>query len=522
MILLIPGVADARPESSRMTDSLLRVLDHEIEMKPVYDARKYHVIDSLKREAGKQTGAAELFESYRKLYAEYRSFSMDTLVLVARKCRHVALSMGSDSLVWLSRLMEAEAYKGIGRYTESLDILDSLPEEARRMYREKILNRYSSVYYSLFENTYPRSDADIFRTKMVSYRDSLIAMYPEGSWNRSINLAESLRMASRPDEALSVIDNMLRTFGDEIRDNIGILYYIKAECLIMSGRFDEAKAYLALSAVHDIRKSVKKYTALQELAKLLNNQGDIARAYRYILCSIEDIQQGNARSRIFGITESLPIITSAYNIAAARSDRSRKMFVSIILTLLFLLAIALMFVWKKNKSLNVERQALSERTAELTEANGRVGRLNRQLEESAKLKERHIGNLFNLCSEYIDGMERNRVLLERKIKAGRVPEFEPHAKFLEQFDQIFLDIFPDFVDRFNGLLKPEFRFEVAKGSPLPPEIRIYAMVRLGINNNVKIASFLHYSVQTVYNYRFRTRNMSDIPRNEFPDRVRNL
>ena len=82
---------------------------------------------------------------------------------------------------------------------------------------------------------------------------------------------------------------------------------------------------------------------------------------------------------------------------------------------------------------------------------------------------------------------------------------EDFKLFISKFDTIFLSIFPDFVESFNALLKEDERIQVKEGELLTPELRIYALIRLGINDNSKIANFLHYSLQTVYNYRLKMR-----------------
>ena len=140
--------------------------------------------------------------------------------------------------------------------------------------------------------------------------------------------------------------------------------------------------------------------------------------------------------------------------------------------------------------------------------------------------------MFALCSEYIDSNEKYRLQLIRKLKSGRVADIETVLQssqspvylksFFEKFDSVFLDLFPDFVERFNALMKPGHALVPHDGELLTPELRIYALVRLGINDSTKIAAFLHYSVQTVYNYRLRVRNNSIIDKREFVSRVQSL
>lgn len=205
---ILTGCYSRTTESTSMekaTDSLLVVLDNEIRLKTEFEKYKREVIDSLKQEAASPLSDSCRFDVWRNLFLQYRSYAMDTLVTIARMCRAAASSLGSDSLLWQSMLMEAEAYKGIGRYDESLAVLDSLPPAAVGMYHQDVLNRYTSVYYSLYENTYPRSDAERYREKLVAYRDSLIRISPEGSFNRKINTAELCRVNGEPELAIKIL-----------------------------------------------------------------------------------------------------------------------------------------------------------------------------------------------------------------------------------------------------------------------------------------------------------------------------
>ena len=177
--------------------------------------------------------------------------------------------------------------------------------------------------------------------------------------------------------------------------------------------------------------------------------------------------------------------------------------------------------------------------AQLTESNNSLQQLNRQLREqgdalveSNRIKEEYIGQLFNLCSQYISETENNSTKMLGRIKMGKIKELQDQldqstmkqdlGQLFYNFDMIFLKLFPDFIDSFNALLRHEEHIEVKGDNLLTPELRIYALVRLGINDSVKIASFLHYSPQTVYNYRLKTRNRSDLPKEEFLSHVRRL
>lgn len=266
---------------------------------------------------------------------------------------------------------------------------------------------------------------------------------------------------------------------------------------------------------------------------LLFQEGDIARAYNYISCSLEDVNFGKARYRIVDIAEYLPIIKAA-NDARVKMDEERVLFFFLILSaLLITLVVAFFFIRKKNSNLLKVKQSLAEQNIRLQEMAENLIRMNGEIKESNHIKEEYIGLLFNICSEYIYKQENNRKALLKIVNTGSMADIskmlnnqystsEDFKLFINKFDTIFLSIFPDFVDSFNALLKEEERVKVKEGELLTPELRIYALIRLGINDNSKIANFLHYSLQTVYNYRMKMRNKAFIPGKDLAVQVQKL
>jgi len=211
---------------------------------------------------------------------------------------------------------------------------------------------------------------------------------------------------------------------------------------------------------------------------------------------------------------------------------TKSLLLAIALLLLVGLLVALLFIRQKNIGLARERHDLRQKNIELEQLRSRLSDANRSLEESAKVKEDYLGYLFNLCSEYIDSLESYRKQLQRRLKSGKISDIdsllsatqggEHLQSFFKKFDAIILDIFPDFIEKINALLSPDYQLRPKPGELLSPELRIYAMVRLGVTDSTRIAAFLHYSPQTVYNYRFRVRSHSLLPKEEFPLAVRKL
>lgn len=271
---------------------------------------------------------------------------------------------------------------------------------------------------------------------------------------------------------------------------------------------------------------------MQNLASLLFEEGDTERAYNYITCALEDVISSKARTRLVQVAEYMPIINSAYAKQQKEGEDRKTIFIAILTPLLVLLAVMLYFLYKRNRKLHFTRLALDRKNEELVSMNESLNLLNGRLKESNKIKEVYIAQLFNICSGYIDNIEKYRLTLSRKLKSGKESEVakllntsqsaEQLKEFFHNFDMIFLDLFPNFVESFNGLLQPGEQIVPKEGELLTPELRIYALVRLGINDSTKIASLLHYSSQTVYNYRLRVRNKAQVSKDEFVERVQKL
>src|SRR5690606_31242104 len=92
-------------------------------------------------------------------------------------------------------------------------------------------------------------------------------------------------------------------------------------------------------------------------------------------------------------------------------------------------------------------------------------------------------------------------------------------EFYDDFDTAFLNIFPNFISQFNALLNEDSKIVPKRSEKLTIELRIFALIRLGITDSQKIAGFLRYSITTIYNYRSKYRNNSVVSREEFENEI---
>ena len=494
------------------------------------DAAKRHRLDSLKKQLNRSLQPHDRYRHLEALFSEYRSYAIDTLLDISRMCEAEAIKMDDDSLLYNAYIMEAESHKGMGDYTKALSTLDKIPPYWKEKFQRRILNRYCSIYYSLADKSQTAEDKRANTEKLSSYRDSIIAISRPRSTDYWLNTASRQLNAGDYSGCLASLDSLESIPSCDA--NPGVLAHIRAQGLEAAGDIRLAKYNFALAATYDLEHSVRKYEALQELARILSAEGDNRRAFTYIMRAINDIHASHATSRIERISGYMPIISAAYANQQQKTTENKNILLATSTLLLIGLCLATFYAIRKNRRLNIEHRYLLQKNEELQRLRSSLSEANAKLQESSKVKEEYLGTLFNLCADYIDTFDKFRMQISQRLKAGKVKDISAALvapvgadllqSFFRKFDSIFLDIFPDFIDKFNTLMNPDYQLHPRQGELLSPELRIYALVRLGITDSTKIASFLHYSPQTVYNYRFRVRSNARIPKEEFPLAVRAL
>ena len=191
------------------------------------------------------------------------------------------------------------------------------------------------------------------------------------------------------------------------------------------------------------------------------------------------------------------------------------------------------FIYKQIKKISECRKLIKLKNDELTDINEALRNLNKKLTEADHVKEVYIGYVFNLYSTYIDKLENYRINLYTKLKAKKIDEVlqitgsgslvtNEVKEFFQNFDAVFLDLYPNFIDDFNKLLKDGEQIIPKAGDILTPELRVFALMRLGISDSSKIADFLHYSPQTVYNYKLKIKTKLAISKEEFLVKIQQI
>lgn len=517
-------------------DSLLIVLDKVVEQSSQYENVKKQRIGLIEEGLANRELSQEEYHINSQLFSEYESYICDSARHYVNRNIEIAKSLGRQDWLDESLLKKAHILATSGLYAEGVELLESVD-------KHNLSDKLLVDYYMAFENIYlyhaeyAQDDEYLpeYLKRMNAYRDSILQIVTEGTYQYMITWGPVLVDRNQKKEAEELLNNYLSQVAPDTRE-YAIVTSILAFICQYNDRPELRKVYLAQSAIADIRGVVKENNSIRELAEILYEEEDIERANNYMKKSMADASFYNARLRNVQASKMLPVIDHSYQLEKEMQRRKLQAFLWVISILSLFLILTIAYIVSQMKKLakarsevvcaNTELQKLN---AHLVEANRQQQQMNDSLTESNCVKEEYIGRFLGLCSAYIDKLETYRRMLNKKAASGKVEELYQTLKssqfiddelkeFYQNFDSSFLNIYPDFVECFNRLL-PESEVIIPKqGELLTTELRIFALIRLGISDSSKIASFLRYSITTIYTYRSKLKNRS-LYRNDFEERV---
>ena len=510
-------------DSSR-ADSLLLKLDQAIKERPIYMEQKELKLVELKRLLHRQIPDEERFAILGTLLDEYRSFNTDSALHMAEEREQIAIRLGNREYIDNARMNKADVLGMTGMYKEVMDLMrnihiDRLPVDIHPYY----YHIYRTVYGLMADYAVTAYEKKLYTELTDKYRDSLLLVNKDNLLIHTLIQSDQYNVRNEYDKAIRLLTDYLALQKDYEHD-VAICAYTLSESYRLKGDKEKEKEYLIVSAMADMKTAVREYISLRKLAVLLYQEGDIERAYSYVKICMEDAAACNARLRKLEILEIFPIINDAYQQKTEKQHEQMKWaLVSISLLSLFLL-LAIFYVYKQMKKVAAARREvidankrLKELNDELHLSNAQLKEANHSIAENSYLKEEYIGRYMDQCSVYLEKMDNYRRSLGKIAATGNVEELYKNiksSKFIEgelkefytNFDNTFLQLFPTFVEDFNALLADDEQISLKAGERMNTELRIFALIRLGITDSVKIAQFLRYSVTTIYNYRTKVRN----------------
>lgn len=535
---------------------LLSKLDSLILRKETFVITKENKIDQLRN---REKGTCTLEEQYwlnKMFYDEYFVYNADSAMIYVDRNLNIARKLNNKDWQAEWKIKRAFLLAATGLLKEAADELHevsgkSLSPGLQVEYYGQMMYLYS--HFGQYSGDGDLVSREKYYQKEKNYKDSIYTVIsPENPYYLWYKGWKFLGSSEADAVKQELLDEISTSHLETRRDAMNA--YILARLYKEDQQYKEYFKYMIYSAIADVRTANKDIASLEELSGMLFEQGEIDRAYTYINYCLQNAQLYRNRVRVIGISKVQDGIYRAYQERNLRQESRLHLFLVLVSILSVILLIALFYIFrqmnhlsKSRSKLNEVNRLLSEHVDELSQAHTKLAEANKklsllniqlketnsQLRESNYVKEEYIGYVFTLCSNYISKLDGFRKNINRKLKAKQLDEIRKMTdtpamvqnelkEFYQNFDAIFLHVYPDFVSNFNALLQPEEHIVPKEGELLNTELRIYALVRLGINDSVKIAEFLHCSPQTVYNNRLRTRNKAIIPKEDFANAVKSL
>lgn len=514
----------------------LEDLDKVVANQQIYTNARLRMLDSLKSDLRKTDDLHKKYAIEKELFAGYQSFVVDSALLYAQKKLSLAQRLNDAEELSYSYLDVASMLIKGGNYKEANEVLQRLNvRNASSNLRNYYYTVNQDLYTTLQTVSLTANERKLYNEKSSLYKDSILSLKLDPSvWVVTDRMMDKHRYK----DALQILLKEYPTLNVDDRRMAYVAYSISDIYRLMGNR-EKEKQYLIVSAIADIKSAVKEYISLRRLATLLYEDGDIERSYLYMKRALEDAIYCNARLRVIEVSDIMPIINKAYEDKTQR-EKHVTLLALVSISVLSLMLIGLVFLLRRQmKKLSVTQRALRDKNAELyklndvlSKTNDALSESNDSLSEASRIKDMYIAQFMTECSTYIDKMELYRKQLRKVATTGSKTELLDLLKsptfiekevdaFFATFDATFLSLFPNFVHDFNQLLLPESQVVNKKDKRLNTELRICALIRLGISDNERLAAFLRCSKATIYSYRSRTRLKSLQP-DLFEEQLMNL
>lgn len=523
LLLFVTGSIFARSEN----DSLLTQLNQTIDKAATYDAEKIKKIEQLRKtlHSNEHLSLQQKYVFCEQLYEQFKVFKYDSAFAYAQQLQLLAREMNDPARINYAGLklgfvlLSSGMFKETGDYLADINVA-ALPDSARAEYYT-LKGRY---YYDLSDYSSDQFFAPEYTRQGNTYMDSALILFKPHSFNYDYNYGLRYQKMGNMDSAKHFY-TLTVAHKDLTMHQVAIATSSLGNIYIRTGKKDSAIIMMARAAMADIMSSTKETTAMFILAGLLFKDQDVKHASRYIEYAVSDASFYGARLRKVQVSAILPIIEGE-KINTVEGQKKLLFVYATIVTLLLLLLVWLgVIILRQYKKLQVAQK-------EITAANDLQREINDKLMEANTIKEEYIGYCFQVNSSYLDKIKKFKKLADQKLTDNKYSEVkylvnnidlkEEREELFRNFDKIFLKIFPNFVTVFNSFFREEDQIRLKDNELLNTDLRIFALIRIGISDNVKIAQILEYSVNTIYTYKTKIKNKAIIPKDEFEERLMDI
>ncbi len=539
-LMLLLALAVSMMAMASSSDRTFQRLDSLIAAQPQIIAAKEHRIKQLKADLAKESSLQGRYAVTKQLYDEYAAYQYDSAYAYVNQCIRLAHSMDNASLLNESRLSLAHILSTACLMDKAHQTLSQI-DTTRLTPDQLILYHRTRTDLLIYQAEYMQGTqyAEEYVHQLVAERRAAIMTnVPHDNVNYLLTLAETYADDKQPERAIELLERLMAQYHSGER-----LYSIITSTMSFHysqmGDKDRQMQYLVKSAESDLEGCIRENTSLRAIADRLFDEGDIDRAYRYMHVAVDDANFYGTRLRNIQSSRIVPKILTAYQTKQERNHRNMMWLLGIISLIALLLVVGVIAIYqllKRYRRLNEQKKAINE---QLRTVNSQLGDTVEQLHESngllqerEKLKEEYIARFLALSSKFIDRGEEQRKALYRLYRDRKTEELARELKsthsgnenaqlFYENFDNAFLNIYPNFVEKVNKLLQEDGKIEVKQGKRLTTESRVLALIRIGITDNQSIANILRASLTTIYTYRSKLKARA-LSKDDFEAQVKGI
>ena len=508
LLIIITACAAALFTSPAKADdlkSILKDLDSYIENSDIYVQEKQERIDQLRKKL-EETSCSNAYDINYALFEEYQSFRYDSAYFYANRSLELARDLNDQDKTIKSHCALVFCYMSSGLFLEAFDEMKKVDaDKASPDVKKDYYALYNRLYYDVSDFNDTEGWSHEYTRLGTLYADSLMAIVPKESYDYTFAVAQCEIKHWHYKQCIDFYKTLLQQH--KINDhNKAIIHSSIGGAYKMLGQPDSSMIYLAKAAIFDITSATKETTALYRLAEMLCEDYP-ERAYTYIHTALADADFYNARHRKLSINPILPIIEKV-RLDAITRQRNQMGIITILCVLLLSMLVTVFIVFRKQHK-NLQKKS-------------------RQLAEANRIKDEYIGHSFYVNAEFLAEVEEMYKTINQKLTARQYDDLRNLSKLAkvnkrresmhESFDKCFLNIFPSFISEYAKLF-PEGDIDPNANS-LTSEMRIFALIRLGITDSERISKFLNYSVHTIYTYKTRAKTRSIVDNDEFEKRIK--
>lgn len=523
---------------------ILKAVLENIEKAEEYDREKVNRIENLRNELN-NVDSLELQKRYElnlQLFNEYRIFKQDSAFKYGLRIRSLANQLDSLPLKATAVVNLADVSVSAGMYKEALDFLETIsPQEIPENTRSLYFGLAGRLYNEMAEyNALPFFALEYLETAQ-NYREKALRLAEEGTFFNSFLKGFIEYKHGDLREALRIFESLLdQELG--LRDQ-ALVHYSMGDIYFQLDEKEKAIFHFSKASIADIKTSTKETLAMIRLAELTFERGKTDMASAFIRKANEDASFYGAQQRKIRVGAILPIIEEQI-VQKIEKQREALYRQNVIVTflLIFVMGLAVIIFYqvikmkKARKTIEEAHHTLQETNKriilvneEVESKNQQLNRLNAQLQEANKIKEEYIGFFFTQDADIFEKFKEFKLKIEEDLNEENLKKLQytisslnlkrEKEKLMRNFDEAFIKLFPNFIEEFNSLLKPEEQITLKNGQLLNKELRIFALIRLGIKHNEIIAQILGYSVNSIYAYKTKIRKKSRLDKKDFDDKL---